>query len=281
MPAAVVVLIVVASVVIGPSTPGAAIGGHDDPDRSSVVVSTPSPETIGVAVRSDGRRSSTVRCSWRVVPIDTHRGRVPADPELVRTHRLYDRHSCTDPARNTYVWVPIASVAGTLVPVLRDAMVARLPRPDPVLTPLRPPGWVIVGLPLDIRIDPDDWRPIRITASVGGPDPVYATATATPVALEFQAGDPTRPGDGIRCTGTDPVAGYDPARPGRCSYTYRTASSVAADGATFPARLLIHWRVEYQSSVGGGLLTVEPTATTRPLAVAEIQALVSCVGVEC
>ncbi|MGI9598385.1 MAG: hypothetical protein ACR2QK_19630, partial [Acidimicrobiales bacterium] len=286
---AVIGVIVGVGLVVGSGSIAVAAAGWAGPAATeaaqpppTVEVATPSPDMLSVSVRAGGGGAPTSHCSWRVVPLYmVQEGQLPVDAAFFAGHQLYDRHRCDDPGLDTYVWVPIDPVDTVLLPALSDYMEARLPPPDPVLTPIRPQGWVVVQLPLDFRTTADTWRPVVATASIDGPRPAFATATAGPAALEFLPGDPSRPGDSVACSGPHPTARYAPSRPGRCSYTYRNASSTARNGTSFPARLRTHWHVDYRSSDGTGTLAIGPTESVRPVVVAEIQALVSCIGVDC
>lgn len=177
------------------------------------------------------------------------------------------------------VWVDVPEVApADILPQLLNQLRERtLPKPVSVFEMLDPEfGWAYVQTPLDFRAGGDSWRPVSVTASVG---PIWATVTARPSSLAFDPGDPTNPGV-VSCSGTDPVAAYDPATPGACSYTYANASSTSeVDGYHFQTSLSITWAISWTSSTGaGGALDPYITTSTSLLAVAEIKGLVECTG---
>ena len=73
---------------------------------------------------------------------------------------------------------------------------------------------------------------------------------------------------------------YVAATPGACSYTYVNASSTSpVDGYHFMTSMSIDWVVSWTSSSGaGGPLDGYSTSATAPLAVAEVQGVVTCTG---
>jgi hypothetical protein len=179
-----------------------------------------------------------------------------------------------------YTWVEVPNRGPQdLVPLaLRELKERAAPRPTPILQPLDQQfGWAYVHVPLDVRVSTATWAPVSVTASAG---PVWATVTATPATLSFDPGDTHADAPPATvCAGTDPVVGYEAARPGACSYTYQHASSTAADGYHFVTTTAITWTVSWTSSTGaGGSLPGFASQTQQPLAVAEIQALITCTG---
>lgn len=165
-----------------------------------------------------------------------------------------------------------------LLPALLDRLKSReLPDPEPVFVQLDPKhGWAYVTVPVDFRAGGDSWRTVSVTANYG---PVWATVTAQPGALRFDPGDPAGE-PAAPCDGDGPIAGYDAATPGSCSYTYVNASSTSPfDGYHFMTSMSIDWAVSWSSSSGaGGPLDGYSTSGTAPLAVAEVQGVVTCTG---
>ena len=181
------------------------------------------------------------------------------------------------PDEVTWRVVPETDPDDLLPGLLEEIKSTRLPDPVPSFLALDPAhGWAYVTVPVDFRAGADSWRSVSVTASLG---PVWATVTAEPVGFTFNPGDPNGSGP-VTCSGDAPVAGYDPAVPGACSYTYRNASSTSPfDGYHFVTTSEIEWSISWSSSTGaGGALASYSTSATALLAVAEVKGLVTCTG---
>lgn len=233
---------------------------------------------VEVVYTTDGSAGNGGRCTWlRIVDGVIVPGVGNKTWPFVRDGRTYNlwRRLCA--GVETYFEIPETSPADILPGLLRDLKQHRLPRPEPVFELLDPDfGWAYVRTPLDFRAGGDSWRTIVVEASIG---PVWARVTAFPEELIFDSGDPAGPGP-VSCTGTSPKAGYDPAEPGECSYTYLNASSTSPyDGYHFQTSLTIRWSVSWVGSDGaGGPLEGFSTSSSAELAVAEVQGLVGCTG---
>jgi hypothetical protein len=181
----------------------------------------------------------------------------------------------TCPGKQPFGGVTLVSRNGTPAVTPQELMeVARSELKVPVLRPgLAPPlpRKGLVGLPEWYWI-PNGWRPVNVTVSAG---PVWATVTATPVSLSFDAGG-GQPGSS--CTG--PGVAYHRGGRTDCSYTY-TRSSATQPGGKYAAAVTVTWRVSWTGSGGtGGLL--DPglqIAFPFSLQIAEGQALVTGTGV--
>lgn len=164
-----------------------------------------------------------------------------------------------------------------LLPGLIDRLRTReLPSPEPVFAALDPThGWAYVTVPVDFRAGGDSWRNVSVTARYG---PVWATVTAVPSNLSFDPGDPA--GGGASCDGEAPVAGYVASTPGECSYTFMNSSATSPyDGYHFMTTMSIDWTISWTSSTGAdGPLDGWSTTGSAPLAVAEVQGVVTCTG---
>jgi hypothetical protein len=191
------------------------------------------------------------------------------------TLHLYERKCPGEPP--TLVEIAEADPADLLPNLIDQLRTKELPNPEPVFAQLDPThGWAYVTVPVDFRAGGDSWRTVSVTANYG---PVWATVTAQPGALRFDPGDPA--GDpAAPCDGDGPIAGYVAATPGSCSYTYENASSTSPfDGYHFMTSMSIDWVVSWTSSSGaGGPLDGYSTSGTAPLAVAEVQGVVTCTG---
>ncbi|MGE0795433.1 MAG: hypothetical protein AB7O29_08825 [Acidimicrobiia bacterium] len=190
------------------------------------------------------------------------------------TYNLW-RATCPDEV----IWrvIPETDPDDLLPRLLEDVKSTRLPQPEPTFFAVDPAqGWAYVTVPLDFRVGGNAWRTVSVTASLG---PVWATVTAVPTRLTFDSGDPNGPGL-VTCAGDAPLAGYDPAWPGECSYTYRNASSTSPfDGYHFETTTSIDWSISWTSSTGaGGPLEPYSTSASALLAVAEVKGLVTCTG---
>jgi hypothetical protein len=259
-----------ARVAAGPgSGGGTGSAGSDDGVISAIVT-----------VEVDGSEGGGSRCTWERV--DGALGApelgsvtYPYTDDAGTTFNLWKK-SCPGQANQWYI-VPETEPDDLLPGLLEELKSTRLPDPEPSFLALDPThDWAYVTVPVDFRAGGDSWRTVSVTAAIG---PVWATVTAAPSRLTFDPGDPNGPGP-VTCTGEAPIAGYDPTVPGECSYTYRNASSTSTyDGYHFLTTTSIDWSISWTSSTGaGGTLDPYSTSATAPLAVAEVQGLVTCTG---
>jgi hypothetical protein len=250
-------------------------GGGSTGDQTDGVISA------GITYSSDGGGSSGGDgCAWRI--IDNEIGIPNEDDEPWPrtqggvTYHIWERR-CPGDRYPSYFEVPEAQPADLLPALLERLKSRELPDPEPVFAQLDPThGWAYVTVPVDFRAGGDSWRTVSVTANYG---PVWATVTAQPSALRFDPGDPA--GEPVApCAGDGPIAGYDAATPGLCSYTYVNASSTSPfDGYHFMTSMTIDWVVSWTSSSGaGGPLDGYSTSGSAPLAVAEVQGVVTCTG---
>lgn len=254
------------------ASPGDGSGQGSGGQEADVILAQVSYSTSGGSTSSGG-------CSWELkdgVTIGVPELGSVTWPRVVDgvTHHLWMR-TCNGAV--AYVDVPEVQPTDILPQLLDQLRERTLPKPVPVFEMLDPEfGWAYVQTPLDFRAGGDSWRPVSVTASVG---PIWATVTARPTSLAFDPGDPANPGS-VTCSGSGPVAGYDPAAPGACSYTYVNSSSTSqVDGYHFATSLSITWAITWTSSTGaGGALDSYTTTTTSLLAVAEVKGLVECTG---
>jgi len=197
---------------------------------------------------------------------------------------------CSGPAGQIswsgFVWVPRGSspsggAAGAPLPtpaeLARQALSSLvLPKPVPPWSPSgmrlvdgRP--FTVVRVPTWFWIDPGSYKAQSTRAEVG---PVWAQATATPVALTYIPGDGGRT---VSCRGPGtawtPSAGEWAHSPGGCDYSY-LISSYGYSGGEMTATYGIKWQVTWSGSGGtGGALAALTTLTTARFAVAEAQAV--------
>jgi hypothetical protein len=233
----------------------------------------------GVTVVTEGGDSGGSGCHWERIEGEIGVpglgvGKVPYVDEDGVTTNLWKR---TCDARVEWFLIPETDPEDLLPRLLEEVKSTRLPAPVPTFLALDPVNnWAYVTVPLDFRAGGDSWGPVSVTASLG---PVWATITAEPVGLTFDPGDPNGPGP-VVCSGDAPVAGYDPAVPGQCSYTYVNASSTSPfDGYHFQTTTSIEWAISWTSSIGaGGALDPYSTSASALLAVAEVKGLVTCTG---
>lgn len=254
-------------------------------DITSAPVSSPSRGVIQTVAYTDGvRHQSGPRCSWtreEAIAYGVDDGVLDLGDYVFHGYR---RHNCEGDTPDGLVLVPVGAADAILLPALRDYVLTQLPKPEPTLAPVREQGWLLVQVPTDFRTDPLTWQPLTATASVAaGPIPIWVTATATPVRLEFFHGDSrtSDAGKSVSCTDDEPIAEYVPAEPGACSYTYRNSSATAPNGLEFLAEFHIHWDITYITSDGdSGAIDVEPTVATLPVQVAE-RKIYTCYDEDC
>lgn len=228
--------------------------------------------------RYDYGDSTSAPCSWVWVGIDVALLFASASGEQVErvmngvVERLWWRE-CEGPG--SFVWVPEVSTDDLLAVLMDDIQSRRLPDPDLSFGNTDPEfGWAYARVPVDVRAA--GISPVSVTVSVAaGPFFAWATMRAEPVRIVFDSGDPE---SGVmECTPGGLAAGVGD-EPGSCSFAYVNSSAIAPNGRTFDTELSVEWEISYESSGGSGSFAPVVTAGTAELAVAEVQALVTCTG---
>ncbi|WP_243408105.1 hypothetical protein [Frankia canadensis] len=180
--------------------------------------------------------------------------------------RLYAR-VCGDQIV-TWQWLRTARVGDAVASVASEVR-RRLPAPRGRFSPDLTVG-AVARLPLWFAV-PGQWSTVSVSAQVPG---ASVTVTATPTVLRFDPGDGS---PSVSCAGPGPVfvpGMPEPSRPPACSYTYRSASTVAPDGQAWPATLAVDWTVTWAASNGDhGDLAGLTTKTQVPVVVREIEAV--------
>ena len=176
------------------------------------------------------------------------------------------------------VWVSYAAPKVAEVVPLRLAQHAEssIVLPSPLIH-TDPSGSTFVNLSTWFWVSPDVWHPYTATAHAGR---VVATATATPVQVEFSTGD----GGSIVCHG--PGTPYDPTKSSSaqstvCFHAYGSSSAgqPSPDGnpndAAYVLEAAITWDVNWTAvgAPGGGTLPPLTTTTTARLRVEQIESV--------
>ena len=176
------------------------------------------------------------------------------------------------------VWATYAIPRVSKVATIRLAQHAEssIALPSP-LVHTDPSGATFVNLATWFWVARDVWHPFTATARAGR---VVATATATPVQVEFSTGD----GGRIICAG--PGTPYDPnksslAQSTTCFHTYwsSSANQPSPDGnpndAAYVLEATITWDVSWTAvgAPGGGTLPPLTTTTTARLRVEQIESV--------
>lgn len=219
-------------------------------------------------------------CDYVAVPEDPEGDDTTQGTKIINgvKHYLFYQ-DCLDGLPIGAVWVPQLTPRD-LLPDIEAFLEDRLHYPTASFEPVDSEfGWVYVQVPIDYRVAAGEWEPVEAYAEVTNPlGTVWVRATATPIRLLFEPGDPAS--NGASCAGAGPVAPYDPAVPGECSFTFHNASSTADNGETFAGSIAIVWEATWVSSdpTQFGTLNVGPTQTDLDIAVAEAKALVTCTG---
>jgi hypothetical protein len=141
-----------------------------------------------------------------------------------------------------------------------------------------PTGSTFVNLPTWLWISPTIWHPWTTTATAGD---VTASATATPIDVEFSMGD----GGSEICRGPGSVFNANQAislQGTPCSYTYHTSSADQptangnANDASFLVTATVTWAVSWVAvgAAGGGTLPSLTTASTTSIRVQQIESVV-------
>ena len=202
---------------------------------------------------------------------------------------LQYRFTCSGPGAGPAYddWVAVLAQGGTfvpqpqpedLLPELYERGRAAAPHAGAAHRPGRLDAGAVdhVHLPTFFWVDQSQgqWASVEASASVPG---LTVTARAVPERLVVHPGDGT--GD-ITCEGAPLpfVQGRDDlVLFAGCEHAYRDSSAMAASGDAYPVTVDVIWHATWSASNGesGDLGTVSTTSETRPLPVAEIQALVT------
>lgn len=102
------------------------------------------------ALNGGKRKGSKSSCSWTYLQTDGGGRANLGDPETRTRYNFYRKSSCKDSAKDgEVVGVPVDAVATVLLPEARQYVIERLHKPEPVIEPLRPQGWVLVQVAMD------------------------------------------------------------------------------------------------------------------------------------
>ena len=174
-------------------------------------------------------------------------------------------------------WVQRVTVADELVHAEAEAR-GKIPTPSTEFLDLEPGfGWTYVTKPTPYRVT--NLAPISVTATASaGPVSVSVTVTAAPSWVRFGPGEPKGHWVGCSTQGAQAPLSLDWEHPGECTYTYVDSSAIAENGRTFETTTEVDWDLSWTSGAGGGVLAPFMSTSTASLAVAEIHALVTCVG---
>ncbi|MBL7487443.1 hypothetical protein I6A60_24695 [Frankia sp. AgB1.9] len=236
-----------------------------DQDREQLIGSL---TATGDAPSPAGNAGAAPRCVWETAqrylastpsepggPAVQSPDRTDADGSV---SRLYVR--LCDGKLTTWEWFQVQNVPA-LQAAAEDEVRQQLPTPKPVLSP-DPDSGLVVKVATWFAVPAAQWVAVTATAEALG---LSVTVTATPDALVFDPGDgappATCPGPGLTFDPVAPPPSNTP--PPACSYTYRDASTAAANGRSWAASLSVRWRVTWAVSDGEtGLL--DPLVTTAP-----------------
>lgn len=177
----------------------------------------------------------------------------------------------------TMVWLPAPPPPPVALPTpaaLAAQARKNLVLPKPVIASNPAVGRPqMVGIPMWSWMSPGIWSAVSASASVPGES---VTATATPIAVEWNFGD----GSSTTCLGpgTPFKSGGDPsAASPDCGHTYRTSSG-NAPGGVFRVSATINWRVTWVGAGQNGTLNGMTTTSTIPVTVQQSQAIITGTG---
>ena len=210
-------------------------------------------------------------CGWTKLP----------DPPLTIAGAIFDLwvKACGTPGdeRVTPFLVQRVTTADALGQAEAEAR-GKIPSPSTEFLDLEPGfGWTYVTKPTPYRVT--NLASISVTATVSaGPASVSVTVTAAPSWVRFGPGEPKGHWVGCSPQGAQAPLGPDVEHPGECAYTYVDSSAIAENGRTFETTTEVDWDLSWTSTAGAGVLTPFTSTSNALLAVAEIHALVTCVG---
>jgi hypothetical protein len=182
---------------------------------------------------------------------------------------------------NGIIWMRAVWVSYVLPKVvltnLAELAESSITLPSPVIR-TDPAGTSYVNLSTWFWVAPSAWHPFTATARAGS---VSATATATPIRVEFSTGD----GGSVTCTGPGtPYRSDEPSSTqSTCSHDYKLPSigQESLDGnpnnAAYLLTATITWSVTWEAvgAPGGGTLPPITTTSTARLRVEQIESVES------
>lgn len=210
----------------------------------------------------------------------SERQAMPEAQGLEEGKRYYTECFYTDVDPHELAWADFfiyePGMEGPLLDIVAREIADSMPLTYPV--PATAPGIdaeQLVGIDTWLWIDPADWRPVEVDATLAG---FTIVVTATPTAVEWDLGERNneRDGDGsVTCDGPGTAwnpAGSDDQRTD-CSYNYQWVPEPPE--TTYPASATIAWEIAYTATgQPGGSLGINATTTDFELTVTERQAVV-------
>lgn len=180
-----------------------------------------------------------------------------------------------DPLQQEFFFVPIP-VAADLIPPLYDEATREIGDPEPEWQFVDEFGWLYVRAPQTLRVT--NLGPVTATASVHNMfAAVTASVTATPRGLVFSSSAPDTAD--VTCTLDQLRLPYDPESTRGCDVVFTHSSAISASGE-FEYTLAVTWDI-VADPAQPGLDTPREFEFSDSIAVAEMQAVVTCQGANC
>jgi hypothetical protein len=265
---------------IGAPIAGAS-GGSDRGNTVTVVVTTRSSSlgSPGSAGSTGGGRNVYV-CTYMTAPPSMTAGLMTGGPEAGQFYIV----RCTGPGIGSgkgviIVWLAnqvFGSAEGVTPTTVAQRAASSIVLPSPGIR-TNPAVSTFVNIPTWLWVDSSIWHPRTARASLAG---ISATATASPVSIDFAMGD----GSHLVCDG--PGTAYDTSEPSgsqstSCSHIYTSSSAGQPspdgkpNGAAFVIKATITWSVSWKGDgfAGGGALPSLTTSATTSLRVEQIESL--------
>jgi hypothetical protein len=224
-----------------------------------VVTPTSSGETFSMGIEQAARGlggpgTGSSDCTWTLLSL-------PNNPGVLDSYRdaagiLWQAwlKSCTSTGNTTY-WVPLLPPS-LVVPAWRDDLVKKIPKTEPVWSPLMPTQYV--SYPTYVWLDKAKTSDVVLDVRVPS---ASATMTAQATKVVF---NPGIPGDAVTCERI-------PLKREDCSYTYRRTSK-DEDKMRYAASVSVTWDISWNATTGESGTLPSYTATfALPIAVAKIQ----------
>jgi hypothetical protein len=279
------VLLATCGLLIGVSqgilSPGAgASGGTDHGNTVTVVVTnrSVSPGHSSGTESAVGPRNVYV-CTYTWAPPSMTAGLMTGGPEAGQFYIV----TCTGPGLASHdsiiVWLAnqvYGSSEGITPSAVAQRAASSIVLPSPVIR-TDPAAASVVNIQTWLWIDPSVWHPRKATASLAG---ISATATATPLSVDFSMGD----GSHLVCGGHGTP--YNTSVPTglqhtSCSHVYTRSSAgrSSPDGnpndSAYAITATITWSVTWTANgfSGGGVLPSLTTSATTSLRVEQIESL--------
>jgi hypothetical protein len=224
-------------------------------DPNTAVTPASSGETVYIGIEQAARGgvgpgTGPTDCKWTQLPTTIY---VPITDSNNITWQLWSK-VCTSTGTTTY-WIPVLP-PGLVVPYWRNDLVGKIPKTEPVWSPLMPVQYV--SWPTYIWLNKTKTADVVLNVRVPSAN---ATLTARATKVVFNPGIAE---DAVTCDGI-------PLKREDCFYTYRQTSK-SEENLRYKASVSVTWDISWTATTGAsGTLPSYVATFNLPIAVAKIQ----------